>query len=164
MIANLKVSEALSGRIQKGQVTTVYSDSKPGVPITGQVQGVSVLAESGGWRDPNRRDYTVKVLLDADPSMGLKPSMRCRGEIMLGEVKDAITVPIQSVFRKGRTAYVYLKVSGGYAENPVTLGRASEMDVESASSPRSRSIGLAGTRVVPNGLSLNPLEMTRPSA
>ena len=130
MIANLKVSEALSGRIQKGQVTTVYSDSKPGVPITGQVQGVSVLAESGGWRDPNRRDYTVKVLLDADPSMGLKPSMRCRGEIMLGEVKDAITVPIQSVFRKGRTAYVYLKVSGGYAENPVTLGRASEMDVE----------------------------------
>ena len=130
MIANLKVSEALSGRIKGGQPATIFSDSSPGTPIAGVVQGVSVLAESGGWRDPNRRDYTVRVLLDADPALGLKPSMRCRGEIILGQVEDVITTPIQSVFRSGPLAYVYTLSEGGFAQTEVRIGRASEMEVE----------------------------------
>lgn len=130
MMANLKVGEALSGRILAGQSVVVYSDSLPNVPIQGRVEGVSVLAESGGWRDPNRRDYTVKVLLTVDPGLGLKPSMRCRGEIVLGEVEDVVNVPVQSVFRRGPTAYVYVPEDGGFAEREVRVGRASEMNVE----------------------------------
>lgn len=130
MIANMKVGEALSGRVREGQPVTVYSDSKPNDPVPGTVLGVSVLAESGGWRDPNRRDYTVRVLLDADPEMGLKPSMRCRGDIKLGRVEDAINVPIQAVFRKGPLAYVYVPEEGGFAQRKVDLGRSSEMSVE----------------------------------
>ena len=49
-----------------------------------------LLAASGGWRDPNRREYTVKSALEADPSMGLKPAMRCKAEILLGRVEDAL--------------------------------------------------------------------------
>ncbi|MHC4833575.1 MAG: HlyD family secretion protein, partial [Planctomycetota bacterium] len=101
MIALLKVSEALSGRIESGQEVVVYSDALPNVPLPATVQSVSVLAESGGWRDPNRRDYTVRVRIEADPSLGLKPAMRCRGEIMLDRVEDSLWVPIQSVFREG---------------------------------------------------------------
>ena len=130
MIANLKVGEALSGRVLPGQPVTVYSDARPDEPIPGTVERVSVLAQGGGWRDPNRRDYTVRVILDADAAMGLKPAMRCRGEIRLETVNDAVSVPIQSVFRKGRVAYVHVPVTGGYAERAVSLGRASEMEVE----------------------------------
>lgn len=130
MIANMKVGEALSGRVREGQPVVVYSDSSPNQPVTGSVLGVSVLAESGGWRDPNRRDYTVRVLLDADPEMGLKPSMRCRGDIKLGRVEDAINVPIQAVFRKGPIAFVYVPEEGGFAQRKVDLGRSSEMAVE----------------------------------
>lgn len=130
MIASMKVGEALSGRIKEGQSAVIYSDSVPGTAIPGTVLGVSVLAESGGWRDPNRRDYTVRVLLDADPELGLKPSMRCRGEIVLGQVENAITAPIQSVFRAGPLAYVYTTSEGGFAQTAVKIGRASEMEVE----------------------------------
>lgn len=130
MIANLKVGEALSGRIRSGQPAVVYSDSDPNQPVTGSVIGVSVLAESGGWRDPNRRDYTVKVDLDVDPSMGLKPSMRCRGEIVLGNVDDVINIPIQAVFRKGPLAFVYVPEDRGFAQRKVTIGQSSEMSVE----------------------------------
>lgn len=130
MMANLKVSESLSGRIKKGQSVVVWSDAMPNVPVVGEVQGVSVLAETGGWRDPNRRDYTVKVALDVDPKMGLKPSMRCKGEIVLDRVTDAISVPIQAVFRQGPTAYVYVPSQRGYAQREVKLGRASELEVE----------------------------------
>ncbi len=130
MMANLKVSEALSGRIKKDQPVTVWSDSIPNMPLSGKVVGVSVLAESGGWRDPNRRDYTVKVVLDVDPKLGLKPSMRCKAEILLDRVNDALSVPIQSVFRQGPVSYVYVPDGTGYAQRQVKLGRASELEVE----------------------------------
>lgn len=130
MIANLKVGEALSGRVREGQPVIVFSDSKPDMPVPGAVLAVSVLAEGGGWRDPNRRDYTVRVLLDADPEMGLKPSMRCRGDIKLGRVDDAVNVPVQAVFRKGPLAFVYVPEEGGFGQRKIDLGRSSEMLVE----------------------------------
>lgn len=130
MIANLKVNEALSGRIRPGQGVTVQSDALPNVPLAGTVQSVSVLAASGGWRDPNRRDYTVKVALDADPSLGLKPSMRCKAEILLDQVKGAMSVPLQAVFRQGPIAYVYVAEGGGYSQRMVRLGRTSELRAE----------------------------------
>ena len=130
MIALLKVSEALSGRIQSGQPVTVFSDSLPNVPLRGTVQSVSVLAESGGWRDPNRRDYTVRVLIEADTSLGLKPAMRCRGEIMLDRVEDQPWVPIQAVFREGPVAYVHIAGDAGIEQRQVKLGRSGELQVE----------------------------------
>jgi len=130
MMANLKVSEALSGRVKKEQAVTVWSDAMPALPLSGKVVGVSVLAEAGGWRDPNRRDYTVKVVLDVDPKLGLKPSMRCKAEILLDRVTDALSVPIQSVFRQGPVSYVYVPDGEGFAQRQVKLGRASELEVE----------------------------------
>ena len=62
--------------------------------------------------------------------MGLKPSMRCRGEIVLGEVEDVLSVPIQAVFREGPMAVVYLETAQGVSVQEVELGRASEMEVE----------------------------------
>ncbi|MEY2796046.1 MAG: hypothetical protein RIR10_1762 [Planctomycetota bacterium] len=130
MVANLKVSEALSGRIKPAQTVTVYSDALPNQPVSGSVTTVSVLAASGGWRDPNRREYTVKTALEADPSMGLKPAMRCKAEILLGRVEDAINVPVQAIFRQGPVAFVYVQDGAGFAQRQVELGRASELLIE----------------------------------
>lgn len=130
MIANLKVSEALSGRIKPGQRVTLYSDAMPNQPVSGSVTTVSVLAASGGWRDPNRREYTVKTALEADPSMGLKPAMRCKAEVLLGRVDDALNVPVQAIFRQGPVAMVYVQDGAGFAQRQVDLGRASELNIE----------------------------------
>lgn len=130
MVANLKVSEALSGRIKPGQRVTLYSDALPNQPVGGSVTTVSVLAASGGWRDPNRREYTVKSALEADPSMGLKPAMRCKAEVLLGRVEDALHVPVQSIFRQGPVAFVYVQDGAGFAQRQVELGRASELNIE----------------------------------
>ena len=83
MVAEVKVNEALSGRIRPGQRAVVRVEAMPNVPLECEVLGVGVLAESGGWRDPNRRDYTVRVAIDADQELGLKPSMRARAEILV---------------------------------------------------------------------------------
>ncbi len=130
MIANLKVSEALSGRVKLGLSATVFSDAMPSRPFPGEVLSVSVLAANGGWRDPNRREYTVKVLLDADESSGLKPAMRCKGEILLGHVQAAIAVPVQAVFRQGPVSFVYARDGSAIVQREVTLGRSSELQAE----------------------------------
>jgi HlyD family secretion protein len=130
MVAEVKVNEALTGRIQKGQRAVVYCDAVPDTPMHGEVLGVGVMAEGGGWRDPNRRDYTVRIKLDGGNEYGLKPSMRCKSEIYVDRVQNALYVPIQAIFRKGPLAFVYVPDSNGYAETPVKLGRASEMYIE----------------------------------
>ncbi|RLS63960.1 MAG: HlyD family efflux transporter periplasmic adaptor subunit [Planctomycetota bacterium] len=130
MLANLKVSEALSGRIKIGLTATVFSDAMPNRAFKGEVQSVSVLAANGGWRDPNRREYTVKVALTADEASGLKPAMRCKGEILLGSVTAVLTVPVQAVFRQGPVSFVYTRDGSGIAQCEVKLGRSSELQVE----------------------------------
>ena len=130
MVAEVKVNEALSGRIRAGQRAVAYSDALPNVAIDGEVLNVGVLAESGGWRDPNRRDYSVRIALDADPDLGLKPSMRCKSSIYVGEVTDAIFVPVQAIFREGRQAYVYMPGPDGFVATPVSPGRSSELYIE----------------------------------
>ncbi len=130
MIAAVKVNEALSGLIQPGQPATITSDALPDVVMHGEVVSIGVLAESGGWIDRNRRDYTVKVLITDGKDYGLKPSMRAKAEIYVGRVQDTLHVPVQAVFREGATSFVYLPQDGGYAQTPIEAGRASELFVE----------------------------------
>jgi len=131
MVASVRVHESLAGRLKPGLGATVRVDATSGVTYTGTVDSIGVLAESGGWRDPNRREYTVKVLLDHDNATGsLKPSMRCESTISLGLVADALTVPVQSVFSDGAVRYVYLPKGSKYVRRPVKVGRRSSSYAE----------------------------------
>jgi HlyD family secretion protein len=130
MTAEVKVSESLTGLIEPGQRAIVTSDSVPDVALEGEVIEIGVLAESGGWRDPNRRDYTVTIQLSDGNDLGLKPSMRCKSEIYVGRVDDVIHVPIQAVFREGPAAYVYVPQGAGFVQRQVRIGEASGLHAE----------------------------------
>ena len=130
MIATVKVNESHSGLIEPGLAATVTSDAMPDATLEGEVISIGVLAESGGWIDRNRRDYSVKIALDSGNELGLKPSMRCKAEIFVGRAEDTLFVPVQAVFREGPLAYVYVPASAGYAQRRVALGQSSETYVE----------------------------------
>jgi HlyD family secretion protein len=130
MIATVKVNESHSGLIEPGLTATVTSDAMPDTTLEGEVISIGVLAESGGWIDRNRRDYTVKIALKGGNELGLKPSMRCKAELFVGHAQDTLYVPVQAVFREGPLAFVYVPVSAGYAQRRVTLGQSSETYVE----------------------------------
>jgi HlyD family secretion protein len=131
MIASVMVHESLSGRIAPGQRATVVADALTARSIRGTVLSIGVLAQTGNnWRDPNRRDYTVKILLEDVTDLGLKPSMRCRAEILLDRVTDAVYVPIQAVHHQGPQSYVYVRQGSGYAQRAVKIGRSSELNWE----------------------------------
>jgi len=132
MVASVRVSESLMGRIRQGQTATIRVDALGGRSISGVVESIGVIAESGGWRDPNLREYTVKVRLDmAGIDVALKPSMRAEANILLDKVEGALTVPIQSVFSEGLVRYVLMpERKGRFVKQPVRVGRRSERFAE----------------------------------
>jgi HlyD family secretion protein len=126
MVAEVKVNEALSGLIESGQLASVICDAFPDDVFGGKVISVGVLASGGGWRDPNRRDYTIKIQLTEENIVGLKPSMRCSAEILVGTVEDQLFVPIHAIHRKRGVVWVWLQKNGGFEQRAVTIGRFSE--------------------------------------
>jgi HlyD family secretion protein len=125
MIAQVRIPESLSSRVSKGIPATVKVDAAGGEVFTGVVDTVGVLAESS-WRDPNRREYTVKILLKNDRGVPLKPSMRCEATITLAHVDDAVTLPVQAVFTDELVKFVYVPRGGKYSRVPIQIGQLSD--------------------------------------
>lgn len=131
MIASVKVHESLAGRVRPGQSANIKIDALGELVVPGQVESVGLLAETGGWRDPNRREYTVRVRVSPGSySNDLKPSMRCQAELILGTVEEAITVPVQSVFSDGAVRYVLVPDGPRYIRRPVNLGQRSDLHAQ----------------------------------
>ncbi len=131
MMAEVRVHESLAGRVRRGQPATIRVDAAGNETYSGRVESVGVLAESGGWRDPNRREYTVRVSIEgANPDGILKPSMRAEAELQLGRVEDALSVPIQAVFSDGPVRFVYVPRGNRFARVPVAVGRRSNAFAE----------------------------------
>lgn len=132
MVAALRVHEAMLPQVAEGQTATVVIDARPGETLRGEVSQINVMAEDGGWLNPQLREYIVRV--DLPPEVtdeSLKPAMRCTGEIVIGRVEDAIAVPIQAVFAEGEQQFVYIPTGGSQVRRQVvTIGRASESYVE----------------------------------
>jgi len=131
MVASVKVHESLAGRIRPGLPATVKIEALGGHVFDGTVTSIGVLAENvSRWMDPNLREYTVKIALQDAAGAGLKPSMRCEGEIRLGRVEDAISVPLQAIFNEGFLRYVYIPSGSKYIRRPISIGRRSDRFAE----------------------------------
>ncbi|MFZ4428852.1 MAG: HlyD family efflux transporter periplasmic adaptor subunit [Phycisphaerales bacterium] len=126
MLAAVRVHESLAGRIRKDQSVNVRIDAAGGVTFAGRVESVGVMAESGGWRDPNLREYTVRVAIDTQDGTNLKPAMRCEARIILDTVPEAVAIPVQAVFNEGPVQFVYAPVGPRFERVPVRIGRRSD--------------------------------------
>lgn len=130
MRARVKVNEALSGKVQRGQHATITVNALGKKVYTGVVDSIGVLAEGGGWRDPNRREYTVFVTITGGDVGALKPSMRCDADIQLGQVASALSVPVPAVFTDGPVRYVYAMQNEQIVRVPVKVGLRSNTYAE----------------------------------
>jgi hypothetical protein len=90
------------------------------------------MAEGGGWRDPNLREYTVRVALDTQGATNLKPAMRCEARIILDSVPETVTVPVQAVFNEGAVQFVYRPSGSKFSRVPVRVGKRSDTIAEIA--------------------------------
>ncbi|MEO1717728.1 MAG: HlyD family efflux transporter periplasmic adaptor subunit, partial [Planctomycetota bacterium] len=133
LVAEVRVHERLAGRVQPGQKALITVDAANGRTVEGTVKEIGILAENGGWRDPNLREYTVKITIDDDnDDRSLKPSMRCEATLVLGRVEDSLAAPVPAVFSDGPVRYVYSPSGSGslFRRVPVQTGRFSDTHAE----------------------------------
>jgi len=132
MIAAVRVHESLAAKIRPGQEVSVKIDAAGGATFGGTVESVGVMAEGGGWRDPNLREYTIKIAIECNDPTSLKPAMRCEARIVLESVDETLTVPVQSVFNEGAVQFVYTPAANGhkFVRTPLKVGRRSDTVVE----------------------------------
>jgi HlyD family secretion protein len=121
MKAVVFVLEADAGGITNGDRATVTIESAPGKPVSGTVSQMSKVAKPR-FREVPVQYFEVTVKLAPAVGLTLKPGARARATITLAAQKDVIAVPRQTVFASGGEQVVYVRRSGRFVAQRVTLG------------------------------------------
>ncbi len=131
MVAELKIQESDIDKVRAGQPAIVKVDALPGLVLTGHVERVSPLADSGSrWSNNNLKVYKTWITIDGENQDQLRPNMSAEVEILVGEIPDTIAVPLTAVRRQGRVHYVWKVTDAGPVATPVDVGQSTVIEVE----------------------------------
>ncbi len=97
----------------------------------GTVTMVANQAEPNNWFMGNVKEYAAVVSIDSDPhGYGLRPGMTAAVEILIKNLKDVVTVPVQSVVEKGGKFYCWTNTFSGPKKGEVVLGMSNNTRIE----------------------------------
>ncbi|MHC4923065.1 MAG: efflux RND transporter periplasmic adaptor subunit [Planctomycetota bacterium] len=124
MEVKLGVHEADINKMKPGQKVFVTVDSFKGHQLEGKVTKVAAVAGERDWRSQVRK-FEVVVTLDKN-ELPLKPGLSAKVEVLVGEVNDVLTVPLQSVFVKEGRYFVFVDGAGKPEQREVDLGESND--------------------------------------
>jgi multidrug efflux pump subunit AcrA (membrane-fusion protein) len=107
-------SESDIGKVRKGQTATVAIDSMEGTELSGEVTKVSVLPSEGS---SSVVEYPATILL-SQSAKGLRAGMSASAEVVVEQVKNAITVASEALSGKSVT----IEEGGKEVTKAVTTG------------------------------------------
>lgn len=107
-------SESDIGKVRKGQTATVSIDSMEGTELSGEVTKLSVLPSEGS---SSVVEYPATILL-TQSAKGLRAGMSASAEVVVEQVKNAITVSSEAL--SGKT--VTVEEGGKEVTKTVTTG------------------------------------------
>ncbi|WP_119395203.1 efflux RND transporter periplasmic adaptor subunit [Salinibius halmophilus] len=93
--AEVQVNEAKIGNVAVGQAVDVYAVAYPDTPMRGTVEHIATSARPAAGR--NGLTFTVKIRIDDDSGLPIKPGMSCRAEIKGDTREDVISVPSMAI-------------------------------------------------------------------
>ncbi|MHB1306664.1 MAG: efflux RND transporter periplasmic adaptor subunit [Limisphaerales bacterium] len=122
MKVTIKVHESHIGMIRVGQPAYVVLDSMPDVRFRGVVDKVGLLPDTQSrFGNPNLKVYNTDVVV-IDPLPDIKPGVSARAEVIVTNIADALSVPIQAVTTLGGKQVCYLANRGNPTPVPVMVG------------------------------------------
>ena len=131
MKVKIKVHESQVGQVTEGQPAFIVLDSMPDERFRGEVSKVSILPDSQSrWGNPNLKVYTTEILLTDKLPDTVKPGVSARAEVVITQLQDALTVPIQSVTTLNGTQVCYVDKLGGPEPVPVEVGLYNNHSIE----------------------------------
>lgn len=139
MIVKTTVREIDIHKVDRGKAAAVKLDAFPGKLLKGEVDFIGILArrKSGETRGEKYFDVIVKL---TDSDQRLRPGMTARVEILAEKVKNALTIPINTIFESQGRKVCYVEIGHSYEEREVMTGRQNENVVEVLSGLREGEI------------------------
>jgi HlyD family secretion protein len=96
MKVEIKIHETWVDKIQPGQQAKITTAAFPDKTFTGKVLKKAPLADSENWLNPDLKVYATDVGIDGTYDF-LKTGMSAKVEIVVDELKNVISVPLQAV-------------------------------------------------------------------
>ena len=130
MKVSLKVHESHVGNVRVGLPAFVVLDSLPDEQFRGEVTKVAILPDAQSrWGNPNLKVYSTEIVI-TDPLPDVKPGVSARAEIVVANLQDVISVPIQAVTTLKGQQVCYAKRLGGPEPVPVEIGMFNSSYIE----------------------------------
>jgi len=116
----VKVHESMVSQVKIGQKAYIVLDSIPDQRFEGEVTKVAILPDSDrSWMNPDLKVYSTEIVI-SDTIEGVKPGVSAKAEIVIKELSDVLTVPIQAVTTLDGKQLCYVNKGGG-APEPVEV-------------------------------------------
>ena len=121
MKLSVKIHESHINQLRLGQPAFVVLDAMPDLRFRGMVNKVAPLPDSQSrWGNPDLKVYATEILL-TDKLPDVKPGVSARAEIIVTNLTDTLSVPIQAVTTRNGKQVVFL-ASAPQEPVPVTVG------------------------------------------
>jgi RND family efflux transporter MFP subunit len=132
MQAKVKIHEAMVKKLKVGQKAEVRVEAYPDKVLHGTVKSVATLANSEGWfGERGVKEYITIVKVDDLPDgAGIKPGMTAEVKILVNELPDVLTVPVQAVSESEGKHCAYVIGPKGAERREVEVGDNNEKFVE----------------------------------
>ena len=130
MVVEIRVHESHVLQIHPGLDAYVTVDSIPDQRFKAKVIKVAVLPNSQDrWMNPNLKVYSTDVLIEEDLP-DLKPGASARAEIIITNLVNALTVPLQAVTTVKGKQVCYVQNGDTLVPVPVTVGNFNDQFIE----------------------------------
>ena len=130
MIVKTKAREVDLHKIKLGQQGKIVVDAYPDAKLTGVLTFIGSLATTEETGSKYEKYFQVIFKVN-EKNIKFRPGMTCRISIQAASIKNALSIPIQSVFTDEQENYCFVKKElGGFEKRRVTIGRQNEEFVE----------------------------------
>jgi HlyD family secretion protein len=130
MIVEIRVHESHVLQIRPGLEAYVTVDSIPDRRFKARVTKVAVLPNSQDrWMNPNLKVYSTDVLIEEELP-DLKPGASARAEIVVTNLVNALTVPLQAVTTVKGKQVCFVQNNAELAPVPVVVGNFNDQFIE----------------------------------
>jgi hypothetical protein len=115
--------------ITTGLSARIRVDAFPNQPLTGTVESYQPLPDPSSFFNSDVKVYTTLVAIQNGHS-GLRPGMTAQVEILVTQLDDVLTVPIQSILEFKHKDHVYVISPDGPKRREIKVGISNEKFVE----------------------------------
>ena len=107
MVVESKVREVDIHKLKVGQEVQVTVDAYPEPAHTGIVDLIGTLASADPETKSAAKYFSLRIILNGTDAR-LRPGMSTRVDVLVEQVRDKLTVPVNAVFREGQRTFCYV--------------------------------------------------------